>query len=49
MPVNCKVCKHYDSREYETEGCWLARDMFFAEGEHCCIYWEEEEDSKNVS
>ena len=36
----CETCKHYNHKE---DCCWLARDMFFAEDEHCCIYWEEEE------
>jgi len=35
----CVTCKHYNFKE---ESCWLARDMFFNEDEHCCIYWEEE-------
>jgi len=35
----CQTCKRYNHKE---ECCWLARDMFFAEDEHCCIYWEEE-------
>ena len=36
----CVDCKHYNPKE---ECCWLARDMFFNEDEHGCIYWEEAE------
>ena len=35
----CGNCKHFDHKE---ECCWSARDIFFTEDEHCCIYWEEE-------
>ena len=35
----CRTCKHYNHKE---DCCWSARDMFFNEDEHCCIYWEEE-------
>ena len=37
----CGTCKHYNHKE---DCCWLARDMFFVEDEHCCIYWEEDKD-----
>ena len=37
----CGTCEHYNHKE---DCCWLARDMFFAEDEHCCIYWEEDKD-----